>query len=81
MQRLRLLLLRHGESASNAHPRAASLPEEQGDLRGAQGHRRPLDHSRPSAAGIVALSSGDGSSSESWSQTKAKSITPASSAA
>jgi len=32
MERLRLLLLRHGESASNAHPRAASLPEEQGDL-------------------------------------------------
>lgn len=28
---MRLLLLRHGESVSNAHPRAAALPEAEGD--------------------------------------------------
>jgi broad specificity phosphatase PhoE len=28
---VRLLLLRHGESVSNAHPRAAALPEDEGD--------------------------------------------------
>jgi broad specificity phosphatase PhoE len=28
---VRLLLLRHGESVSNAHPRAAALPEAEGD--------------------------------------------------
>jgi broad specificity phosphatase PhoE len=28
---MRLLILRHGESLSNAHPQAAALPEEEGD--------------------------------------------------
>jgi broad specificity phosphatase PhoE len=37
---VRLLLLRHGESVSNAHPRAAALPEAEGDRLTEEGRKQ-----------------------------------------